>query len=255
MSSFCEGVSLSGSAIYGFEVPTNGLMLWLDASDSNTLYDSVSGGSLVTTNGASVKRWEDKSGNGYHATEATSFPSLSTNAKNSKNAIDFSSSNFLSSSPTSTALTSQTVFLVFRFNTNTNYGRLFSQARLSFLPDYQGFIPIVRSATNDAIIGYNNGGILGSNSIVQNNWYIVQSKHTGTSLSMTANAVTASTVNNLNVTIDRFRLSAAINSNDSTDGSAFGNSLFAEVLVYSRAVDATDSTDITNYLNAKWAVF
>jgi hypothetical protein len=45
--------------------------LWLDAADSSTLFDAVSGGSLVGNNGA-VARWEDKSGNVRHATQATS---------------------------------------------------------------------------------------------------------------------------------------------------------------------------------------
>lgn len=47
------------------------LKLWFDASDHNTLYDSVVGGSLVSSNGGTVKRWEDKSGNGKHLTDAT----------------------------------------------------------------------------------------------------------------------------------------------------------------------------------------
>jgi hypothetical protein len=45
--------------------------LWLDAADSSTLFDAVSGGSLVAADGA-VARWEDKSGNARHATQSTS---------------------------------------------------------------------------------------------------------------------------------------------------------------------------------------
>jgi hypothetical protein len=44
--------------------------LWLDAADSSTLFDAVSGGSLVAADGA-IARWEDKSGNGRHATQST----------------------------------------------------------------------------------------------------------------------------------------------------------------------------------------
>lgn len=56
-----------------FQNPTSisGLQLWLDAADSATLFDSTSGGSLVATDGG-VARWEDKSGNGRHATQGTS---------------------------------------------------------------------------------------------------------------------------------------------------------------------------------------
>jgi hypothetical protein len=54
-------------------VPTQlaGLQLWLDGSDAGTLYDATSGGSLVAADGA-VARWEDKSGNSRHFTQATS---------------------------------------------------------------------------------------------------------------------------------------------------------------------------------------
>lgn len=44
--------------------------LWLDASDSSTLFDATSGGSLVAADGA-IARWQDKSGNGNHATQST----------------------------------------------------------------------------------------------------------------------------------------------------------------------------------------
>jgi hypothetical protein len=43
---------------------------WFDADDPLTVYDSTTGGSLVTTQGGTVKRWEDKSGRGNHATQS-----------------------------------------------------------------------------------------------------------------------------------------------------------------------------------------
>lgn len=45
--------------------------IWLDASDSATLFDATSGGSAVGPDGA-IARWEDKSGGGNHATQSTS---------------------------------------------------------------------------------------------------------------------------------------------------------------------------------------
>lgn len=49
----------------------SGLQLWLDASDTSTLYDATAGGNLVTTDGSAVARWQDKSGNNRHAIQAT----------------------------------------------------------------------------------------------------------------------------------------------------------------------------------------
>lgn len=48
-----------------------GLQAWYDASDASTLYDATVGGSLVAADGA-VARWQDKSGNARHATQAES---------------------------------------------------------------------------------------------------------------------------------------------------------------------------------------
>ena len=49
----------------------SGLQLWLDAAAPETLFDATSGGSLVGADGG-VARWEDKSSNARHATQATS---------------------------------------------------------------------------------------------------------------------------------------------------------------------------------------
>lgn len=47
------------------------LSLWLDSNDPATLYDSNSGGSLVSNDGAAIGRWQDKSGNGRHFSQST----------------------------------------------------------------------------------------------------------------------------------------------------------------------------------------
>jgi hypothetical protein len=60
-----------------------GLQIWFDASDSQTLFDATSGGSLVAI-GGSVARWEDKSGNKRHMTQsvAESRPLLQISSGN-----------------------------------------------------------------------------------------------------------------------------------------------------------------------------
>jgi hypothetical protein len=72
----------------------SGLQLWLDSSDASTLYDSTSGGSLVAADG-SVARWEDKSGNGRHATQGTSAnrPLRKAGVVSAKDALFFDGSN------------------------------------------------------------------------------------------------------------------------------------------------------------------
>lgn len=67
-----------------------GLSLWLDAADTNSAYDATSGGSLVTA-GNGVARWQDKSGNGRHATQGTANnrPTLNTNKQNGLPCLTF----------------------------------------------------------------------------------------------------------------------------------------------------------------------
>ena len=70
-----------------------GCALWLDGDQSVTqsLFDATSGGSAVSTNGGSVARWEDKSGNGRHFVQSSApvRPTLSTAAKNGRSVVTF----------------------------------------------------------------------------------------------------------------------------------------------------------------------
>jgi hypothetical protein len=51
-----------------------GLSLWLDAADSTTLFQDTAGTSPVTSNGQTLRRWNDKSGRGCNATQAGNAP-------------------------------------------------------------------------------------------------------------------------------------------------------------------------------------
>lgn len=61
----------AGSAAW---TPTDvaGLQLWLDASDTGTLFQDSGGTGAVTSDGDPVGYWGDKSGNARHVTQATS---------------------------------------------------------------------------------------------------------------------------------------------------------------------------------------
>jgi hypothetical protein len=68
--------------------------LWLDASDSSTLFDATVKGSTPAADGA-VGRWEDKSGFGNHVAQATANnrPIRKTAQYNSLDVLDFDGSN------------------------------------------------------------------------------------------------------------------------------------------------------------------
>ena len=85
-----------------------GLQLWLDASDSATLFNATTGGSLVAADGT-IKRWEDKSGNGNHATEATNAPIRKTRVFNGCDTVRFDGTNALMKTGAISALNSRTM--------------------------------------------------------------------------------------------------------------------------------------------------
>jgi hypothetical protein len=99
----------------------DGLQLWLDATTG--LFDATSGGNPVTTDGATVARWEDQSGSGYNVLQSTSAnrPILKTAIKNNKNVIRFDGSNdaLISASIPSNNLLTVSVFSVV---SPTNFG-------------------------------------------------------------------------------------------------------------------------------------
>ena len=103
----------------------SGLKVWLDAGVG--LFDATTGGNAVTTDGTSVARWEDQSGNGNHVTQATSGqrPELKTNIQNGRDVIRFvaANSDFLRASSTViTGTTARTVFIVVKSTTTDGNG-------------------------------------------------------------------------------------------------------------------------------------
>ncbi len=69
------------------ELKDNGLQLWLDADDAST----------ITESSGTVSQWDDKSGNGNHAVQGTSWskPSYGSTTINSKNVVDFYNGKFM----------------------------------------------------------------------------------------------------------------------------------------------------------------
>ena len=111
-----------------FVSPTQiaGLQLWLDAAAPETLFDATTGGSLVAADGG-VARWEDKSGNNRHFTQATSNkrPLRKTAQQNGLDLLRFDGSNDnMTASGTASALkflhgADSTIFIVYSWTETT----------------------------------------------------------------------------------------------------------------------------------------
>jgi hypothetical protein len=70
-----------------------GLALWLDASNSSTLFQDSAGTTPAAATNDVVGRWADRSGNARHATQGTTAnkPLLKLAQQNGRNAIQFDS--------------------------------------------------------------------------------------------------------------------------------------------------------------------
>lgn len=110
---------------------TSNLSLRLDASAPSSVYDAISGGSIVA-DGGTVARWEDQSGNGRHATQATANNRpIFKRFFGDVGGICFDGANdSLIGDLFSSAPSAETVFIIGIIDTKSStgvYGRLFTQ--------------------------------------------------------------------------------------------------------------------------------
>ena len=235
-----------------------GLDLWLDAADGDTLFDATSGGNFVSANGSAVKRWEDKSGNSKHATEATATPILAVAEKNGFNALNFAGSKFLTCSFTSKTFTAQTVFLALKFSTSAGgFARAFTQS-ITNANDFSvtgHHIPAIRNSSANEIGTFTGGGVKSVVSASNNFWYIARTRHTGSAVTMKLNSTEgASFSHTLNRGFEIYRIGAAYIAPPGSTVS-FWQSLISEVIVYDKSLTDSESDLVTNYLNSKWGVY
>jgi len=263
-----------------------GLQLWLDAADASTLYDATTGGSLVAADGG-VARWEDKSGNGRHATQGTSAdrPARKTAIQGGKDVLRFDGSNDFLSIPSSTATFNflhdgdSTVFAVYKWTapaSGANRRYLFSNhVNDDSIGGTTGSALHLRNDFGDALpyskvqfLASNNGATR-TNSYTSDNSYPVDAFHVLTVQLDHANATNASRA--------VFRKSGTVQS-DVAEGQNASlptgnatydlhlctqagptNRLFAqcdlcEIIMYDSALSDANRELVESYLLAKWGI-
>ena len=239
----------------------SGLQLWLDASDASTLYDATTGGSLVAADG-SVARWEDKSGNGRHATQsaAGARPIRRTSALNGRQALEFDGSNdaLLTSVALFSNKTSLSWFAVVKNDDSGNNNRAVFGERVS--GNDGGLFFLKLGATN---ILYSRGSANASTRVDVSESVsfpttpllasMVTTSATGTArrngVSAGTNTTTTANVAYLNKT--------AIGNSIADDGELsvlWWDGLIAELIVYDSALPDTDRAAVEAYLIAKWGI-
>lgn len=234
------------------------LSLWLDASDSATLFDATTGGSAVAANGA-VARWEDKSGNKLHATQGTANnrPLRKTAQHNGKDALDFDGSDdrftFGSTTPFQVFAMRSTysAFVVGIADTvGTNSANPFENE--AFWGDESGIVGCYLRSNNTANTwNYDTGSRIASVSYTAGSLAIFGSEFRAGSIRMRLNGgsevATASTdtfLANLTLNIGR-----QYNSNNFCLDGQIG-----EILFYRNALSAAQREAVEGYLAHKWGL-
>lgn len=256
-----EALKRAGTWPSAFVSPASlsGLQLWLDASDSSTLYDATTGGSLVAADGG-VARWEDKSGNGRHATQATSAnrPARKTAIQGGLDVLRFDGSNdFLDGSSTPTTGDTRTVFIVSKSATTaggeiiqigkwaSNSTRAFLCRQIFISPNTTigGDLIAVNLRVNDVQLTLTNFHLSTWSQVASTRavsyWHDQQSQ-----------TVTG--------TVQAFASTAAgyVIGKANSGGTDFGfhQCDIAEIIIYDSALSDADRELVENYLLAKWGI-
>jgi hypothetical protein len=222
----------------------SGLALWLDSSDSSTLFQDSAGTVPATATSDPVGYWGDKSGSGRHATQTTaaSRPTLATAAVNGRTAVAVDGAGKRIGNATNVPLSGgASLFIVVQRTANSDSGiHSFSSAS---------------AQTNHHPFGTDYYDSFAS--ITRHQWS--QPYRTDTHLY----AVVAGTgwnayINGANVrsvaSHTLFQQTTSWGQWIGSNGSSSALGRYCEVLAYPSALSAPDRQRIERYLAAKWGI-
>jgi len=245
-------------------------VLWLDGADRSTMFDATTGGGLVADN-AGVARWQDKSGNAHHATQATANdrPLVRPNTKAGKPVLEFDgTSDFMRVADTNALdLNTFSVFSVVRLSTYVtgasripaiiNKGDYLAAASTAYELTASG------GATPKWSVGIASGGTFsnvsaGTVNAVQNEWAIVSSRRAAAGAAFVfANRVSAGSTSVLSGTLNNASAGIGIGARGTGTPLAAGD-LFpgniAELLIYNFAMSDSQRSTVEAWLVGKWAL-
>lgn len=257
----------------------SGLQAWYDASDASTLYDATTGGSLVATDGG-VARWEDKSGNDYHMTQATAGarPLRKASVQNGLDGLRFDGSDDVmtvsGSASSLKALHAEdaTLFVVLKAGTTSDPNALYnildsnagSSSRVGFRLAYDDRVAVPTNNRINFFVtsgGPSTASDNSANDLFTPNVYglvsVVSRPTDGTASNR------SSIRKNGGTAVENNTLSDSVSTADSTynvhlggrgTNSAYLTGDICEVVIYDSALGDTDREAVENYLLAKWGI-
>ena len=222
----------------------SGLALWLDASDSTTLFQDSAKTTLATADGDPVGCWADKSGNGRDVTQATTANKPARSSASGVQSVLFDGGDVLAASAALT-LTQCTVVAVKKASTLTG-GLRFAAAVPSGSADWYGAF-------------CSNGSFAAGRDV-----NLVFSTTTDKVLQIATVAASRADFwqNNLLLASDTALSSDTITTNTVYVGAGYYSGSvqqyyvghLAEVAIFPRALDATERGLLAAYLATKWGI-
>ncbi len=216
-----------------------GYEAWYDASDLTT----------ITESGGLVSQWRDKSGNGYHLSEATAKPTTGAESLNSKNVINFSGSKILNgpNAAIPAGATEYTIFAVWKA-----------------IGANQALFHMGSDSTRRAVGSHT----IGAGDNLRHYWWSSDlDSGAATFSNSTAHVVTYGWDSASNTVITRIDETEYSNSNSGKDtnavnfalgyipGYGFGlNGFIAEFVIYHTALSPAEIAQNEAYLKAKWGL-
>lgn len=234
----------------------SGLTLWLDASNSGSLYDATSGGSVVAPDGA-VARWEDQSGNANHAVQSTANnrPLLKTAVKNAKSVLRFDGTNDGLQVASLTLPTYITV-LVVSSTINTLNLKFWMEHGASigtspgffFNGIYSAAWAFNRSSAFHAGPSENGADWIGTG------WALATLTYNGVG-TIYKNAAFVSSDTFSGTARSNTDVSAALNIACRNQASLFLKGDIGEIIIYNRVLSASELASLHAAINKKWSVY
>jgi hypothetical protein len=255
-----------------------GLQLWLDGDAAETLFDQTTGGSLVAAGGA-VARWEDKSGNARHATQATSGrrPNRQDNAQGGRRVLRFDGTY---NAPTSERMIIPSSGAMFNF-LHSGTGTVFAVASYASTLFFQTILNNSQTAGGNGYVlsAYHDLGVSvdrTARSFAGPGAATYDTVSTGGVYPAGVFRVLTNTIDATNATAasrSRLYINGALNSGVNTlTGNTSGNSFtdmiigasenggyswigdIGEILVYNSALSDADRSAVESYLMSKWGI-
>ena len=245
--------------------------LWLDADQSVTpsLFDATVGGSAVTAENGTVARWQDKSGNNRHATQAESArrPLFKNSSYNGRPCLNGSGDRFMVCEDANINAASLTLFAVYRMsewqptdnsiNPNIYHTDIPASgyASVGLRSEQGGGAMNVRIGDADSSAYYTLAGITSTH---QNQTAIQATRlngSTGAIVSRVSGTQAASaTVAGTNIPASFGSRVAVMTGFQLIDTGRRWRGDLAEFIIFRRDLSDTDMQRVEKYLAAKWGI-